>query len=206
LGARVIQVKSINGQGKRSSNLDLFYPLSEHIFLILDGYGSTQEEDISDFCRQISSESYEKLEDLLNAIQDFNPSFKSCITLLEIRGEIIRYFYLGDIRIYVNSILVTEDHSYAWKLLERTKCFSREKIACKCLIHKYRNQIYKNIENIGDHKHEIVEINVDLPAEVLICTDGYWAFEHKEIIESKSYSLKELLSEDNYSAIMFSIN
>lgn len=202
----MIQVKSITGQGKRDSNLDIFFPVSEHMFLILDGYGSTQYEDISDFCRQISFGNYDDLEDLINKIQKLNPCFKSCITLLEIRGTIIRYFYLGDIRIYVNSILVTEDHSYAWKLLERTKCFSREKIAGKCLTHKYRNQIYKNIENIGDYKHDIVEINIDFPAEVLICTDGYWALEHKAIIESKNYSLKELLSEDNYSAILCLIN
>lgn len=201
----MIKVESICGQGKRESNLDFFYQLSEHIFLILDGYGSTTKEDISGFYREVSSKNCNKLEDLIHVIQLISPNFQSCITIIEIKGCYIRYFYQGDIRIYVNSILITKDHSYAWMLLERKNCFSAEKIASKCLFHKYRNLLYKNIKNIDDTEKQIEVLKVDLPSKVLVCTDGYWTIEHEKIIKSGSYSLNELVSKDNYSAILFSI-
>jgi len=201
----VINLESIKGQGERSSNLDFFYQLSDHILLILDGCGTTVEEDITEFCEQLSLKTYKDLESLIVEIKRLNPDFKSCISLVEIGEAMIRYLYLGDIRIYVNSKLVTKDHSYAWKVLERTNYFSLETIASRCLTHKYRNQIYKSIQNIHSDGHEIVEMKIDLPSKILVCTDGYWMLEHKEIVGSDKYSLTELSSKDNYLAILISI-
>ncbi|EPQ5642239.1 MULTISPECIES: hypothetical protein [Acinetobacter] len=201
----MISIKFLNGQGERSSNLDFFYQLSEQIFVILDGYEETTEKDITQFCEQLALISYKDLESLIATIKELDPSFKSSITLLEIRANEIRYIYLGDIRIYVNSKLVTKDHSYAWKILERTNCFSSEIIASRCLTHKYRNQIYKSIQNIRTDGYEITEMKIEIPSHILVCTDGYWMLEHKQIIASDNYSLKELPSKDNYSAISISI-
>lgn len=201
----MINVESINGQGERNSNLDFFYHLSDHIFLILDGCGTTVEKDITEFCEQLLLKKYKDLESLIAEIKRLSPDFKACISLVEIGEATIRYLYFGDIRIYVNSKLVTKDHSYAWKVLERTNCFSPETIASRCLTHKYRNQIYKNIQNIHCDGHEIVEMKIDLPSKILVCTDGYWMLEHKEIVGSDKYSLTKLSSKDNYLAILISI-
>lgn len=201
----MINVESINGQGERSSNLDFFYQLSDHIFFILDGCGATVEKDITEFCEQLLLKKYKDLESLIAEIKKLNPDFKACISLVEIGEATIRYLYLGDIRIYVNSKLVTKDHSYAWKVLERTNYFSLETIASRCLTHKYRNQIYKTIQDIHSDGHEIVEMKINLPSKILVCTDGYWMLQHKEIIGSGKYSLTELSSQDNYVAILISI-
>lgn len=208
MGISLMKYMEITGIGNRGENLD--YHISyisdkKKYFMVVDGYKSERDLIIKLSSEIMLSKVKNKKTNLTEIINKSNlPDACMSLALIEMEDENIEIEYAGDCRVYINGILVTDDHSLAWeKLIKRGK----DKIETSELVctHPKRNILTNSVKSnrglttVGTRKMTISKNDT----EIILCTDGFWSKNHNKIIKKEKNFDNEY--EDNYTAVLLSI-
>lgn len=176
-------------KGSRDHQLDsflYFYCEGKYYFIIADGFGNSCQEKISASLNRIAELWIEVGDDIfkennLNRVVDEKISMSFLAASFD--SDKISFFSLGDCRIYLNSLLLSNDDSMAWRALIKRK--SLKDTAALATIHPLRHTLTKCIGGGRDLFFEHGEHNINSGGKIVLCTDGAWSIFHESIINGK---------------------
>jgi len=196
----------VRGLGERSENLDRlsFFESEGSIFIaLIDAYES-DFYDVSLYFDSLCS-SLKEHGDLHYAVSNVYPlNIKASLVVSKISGSVVEYISVGDCRIYINGLLVTEDDTVAWEKLS-SKGYTPEDIACLVCRHPRRHILksFVSSSSVGSLPSP-KKLNIKDGDVLIFSSDGGWEVLNGFFIASEIQDLYRIIRDksvvfyDNY--------
>lgn len=146
-----------------------------------------------------SQKGFVSIDSALRCLSEYSGVVKYSIAVVYLKDSLMKYTYIGDCRVYVNSNLITKDHSQAWQSIKSN--YNTNIIGGLCIDHPRQPFLYKRLPT---NEHFLIEeIYLEEGDKVIVTTDGFWAKHHYEIVLNKSLNFAFNDYDDNASAVIF---
>lgn len=199
-----MKINTYSFSGKSDSNLDDVLILSDSdssLIIVMDpfikDFDINIHSELKSFLNSSQKESV-SIESALQCLREYSGIVKYSITVVYLKNMLMKYAYVGDCRIYVNSNLVTSDHSQAWQSIKGE--YNYNVIGGLCIGHPRQHLLYKRLPT--SELFLIKEIHLESDYKIIIATDGFWTKHHYDIILNKALSITPNDYEDDASAVI----
>lgn len=194
------------GLGGRSESLDRlsFFESGGVLFIaLIDAYES-DSDNVSLYFDSLCS-SLKEHGDLRYAVSNIFPlNIKASLVVSKISEGVVEYISVGDCRIYINGLLITEDDTVAWDKLS-SKGYTPEDIACLVCRHPRRHILKRFISSNSIGSLPIPKkINIKEGDVLTFSSDGGWEVLNDYFVTSEIQFLYRMIMEksvvfyDNY--------